>query len=114
MTGRQSSIKNGSMSLTIDGEQIARVASMKYLGAEIDEKLKQHVDTTLKKMAKKVGFVGRKQQKLTKTAKITIYNSIISSHLDFCSSILFLSNEEDLNSKFTSIWKIFYVCSTNA
>jgi hypothetical protein len=41
------------MSLTIDGEQIARVASMKYLGVEIDEKLnfKQHVDTTLKKMA---------------------------------------------------------------
>jgi hypothetical protein len=69
---------------------------MKYLGVEIDEKLnfKQHVDTTLKKMAKKVGFL---QQKLTKTAKITIYNSIISPLLDFCSSILFLSNEEDLN-----------------
>jgi hypothetical protein len=32
------------MSLTIDGEQIARLASMKYLGVEIDEKLnfKQH------------------------------------------------------------------------
>jgi hypothetical protein len=48
-------------------------------------------------MAKKVGFLGRIQQKLTKTAKITIYNSIISPHLDFCSSNLFLSNEEDLN-----------------
>jgi hypothetical protein len=47
---------------------------MKYLGVEIDEKLdfKQHVDTTKKKMAKKVGFVGRIQQKLTKTAKTTI------------------------------------------
>jgi hypothetical protein len=68
---------------------------MKYLGVEIDEKLnfKQHVDTTLKKMAKKVGFFGRTQQKLTKTAKITVYNSIISPYLDFCSSILFLSLE---------------------
>jgi hypothetical protein len=72
---------------------------MKYLGVKIDEKLnfKQHVDTTLKKMAKKVGFLGRIQQKLTKTAKITIYNSIISPQLDFCSSILLLCNEEDLN-----------------
>jgi hypothetical protein len=72
---------------------------MKYLGVEIDEKLncKQHVDTTLKKMTKKVGFLGRMQQKLTKIAKITIYNSIISPHLDFCSSILFLSNEENWN-----------------
>jgi hypothetical protein len=54
------------------------------LGVEIDEKLnfKQHVDTTLKKMAKKVGFLGRIQQKLTRTTKITIYNSIISPHLD--------------------------------
>jgi hypothetical protein len=48
-------------------------------------------------MAKKVGFLGRIQQKLTKTAKITIYNSIISPHLDYCSSILFLANEEYLN-----------------
>jgi hypothetical protein len=39
MTGRRSSIENGSTSLTIDGEKIARVASMKYLGVEIDEKL---------------------------------------------------------------------------
>jgi hypothetical protein len=42
-------------------------------------------------MANKVGFLGRIQQKLTKTAKITIYNSIILPHLDFCSSILFLT-----------------------
>jgi hypothetical protein len=61
---------------------------MKYFGGKIDEKFnfKQHVDTTLKKMAKKVGRI---QQKLTKTAKITIYNSIISPHLDFYPSILF-------------------------
>jgi hypothetical protein len=39
MTGRRSSIENESMSMTIGGEQIARVASMKYLGVEIDEKL---------------------------------------------------------------------------
>jgi hypothetical protein len=99
MTGRRSNIENGSTSLIIDGEQIARVTTMKYLGVEIDEKLdfKQHVDTTIKKMAKKVGFLGRIQQKLTKTAKITIYNSIISPHLDYCSSILFLANEEYLN-----------------
>jgi hypothetical protein len=73
MTWRRSSIENEYTSLTIDWEQIARVASMKYLGVEIDEKLnfKHHVDTTLKKMAKKVGFLGKIQQKLTNTAKIT-------------------------------------------
>jgi hypothetical protein len=90
---------DGSTSLMIDGEQIARVTTMKYLGVVIDENLdfKQHVDTTIKKMANKLGFLARIQQKLTKTAKITVYNSIISPHLDNCSSILFLANEEYLN-----------------
>jgi hypothetical protein len=70
MNGRRSNIENGPTSLKIDGEQIARVTTMKYLGFEIN--FKQHVDTTIKKMAKKVGFLGRIQQKLAKTAKITI------------------------------------------
>jgi hypothetical protein len=72
---------------------------MKYLSVEIDENLdfKQHVDTTINIMAKKVAFLGRIQQELTKTAKITIYNSIISPNLDYCSSILFLANEEYFN-----------------
>jgi hypothetical protein len=48
-------------------------------------------------MAKKVGFLGKMQQKQTKTANITIHNSIISPHLDYCSSILFLANKEYLN-----------------
>jgi hypothetical protein len=36
MTGRLSNIENGSTSLIIDEEQIARVATMNYLGVEID------------------------------------------------------------------------------
>jgi hypothetical protein len=49
MTGRRNNIENGSTSLIIDGAQIARVTTMKYLGVEMDEKLdfKQHVDTTI-------------------------------------------------------------------
>jgi hypothetical protein len=58
MIGKRSNIENGSTSLIIDAEKIARVPKMKYWGVEIDEKLnfKQHVDTTIKKMAKKVEY----------------------------------------------------------
>jgi hypothetical protein len=49
MTGRRSNIENGPTSLIIDGKQITRVTTMKYLGVEID--FKQHVNTTIKKMA---------------------------------------------------------------
>jgi hypothetical protein len=38
-------------------------------------------------MAKKVGFLGRIQEKITKTAKITIYNSNTTPGLLFLDSI---------------------------
>ena len=44
---------------------------------------------------KKIGFLARLANKLTVTAKITIYKSIIAPHFDFCSSILFLADQED-------------------
>jgi hypothetical protein len=52
MTGRRSNIENGSTALIIDGEQIARATTMKYLGIEIYKILdfKQHVNTSIKKM----------------------------------------------------------------
>jgi uncharacterized protein YunC (DUF1805 family) len=81
IAGRRSNIMSGAINLTNDGESIERVDVIKYLGVEIDEKLKQHIDKTVKKMAKKVGFLGRIQQKLTKTAEITNYKSIVSFRL---------------------------------
>jgi hypothetical protein len=52
ITRNRSNIENGSTSLIIDGEQIARATTMKYLGVEINEILdfKQHVNTSIKKM----------------------------------------------------------------
>jgi uncharacterized protein YunC (DUF1805 family) len=80
IAGRRSNIMSGAINLTNDGESIERVDVIKYLGVEIDEKLnfKQHIDKTVKKMAKKVGRI---QQKLTKTAEITNYKSIVSFRL---------------------------------
>jgi hypothetical protein len=51
---------------------------MKYWGVEIDKKLdfKQHVDTTIKKMAKKAGFLGRIQQKLTTASSHHIWITV--------------------------------------
>jgi phosphoribosylformylglycinamidine (FGAM) synthase PurS component len=50
---------SGAVNLTIDGESIERVDVIKYLGVEIDEKLnfKQHIDKTVKKMAKRLALL---------------------------------------------------------
>jgi hypothetical protein len=59
ISGRRSYIMSGAVNLTVDGESIERVDVIQYLGVAIDEKLnfKQHIDKTVKKMAKKVAEI---------------------------------------------------------
>jgi hypothetical protein len=53
MTGRRSNIENRSTGLIIDGELIARVTMMKYLGVDIDEKLDFKQQASLEEYKKK-------------------------------------------------------------
>jgi hypothetical protein len=65
--------------LTLDGEQIEVVQSMKYLGVQIDNKLafKEHLNLIVKKISRKTNFLGRISRKLTALTKAMIYKSII-------------------------------------
>ena len=80
--------------VSIDGETIDRVREIKYLGVIIDDNLtfKSHIDNVIKKIAKKFGILCRLKKDFTISSKIQLYKSIISPHLDFCPSILFLAN----------------------
>lgn len=86
------------LKLKMNNMEIENVKNIKYLGLIIDEKLdfKENFDYVCKKMAKKVGFLGRISKKLDIETKITIYKTIISPHLDYCSTILYLANETQL------------------
>lgn len=91
--------KKENIKLRINNEEIKRTNSMKYLGVIIDEKLefKEHFDYICKQMAKKVGFLGRISKKLAIETKIIIYKTIIAPHLDYCATILYLMNDEQIN-----------------
>ena len=77
------------------GEELELVNDIKYLGVLIDYNLdfKQNVDYVCKKVAKKVGVLSRLASNLTMGARISIYKAIIAPHFDYCSSLLFLSNQ---------------------
>lgn len=87
------------LTLKIDNNDIEKVDQIKYLGVIIDQKLsfKPHCDYIEKKIAKKVNFLRRIRRKIDKNTAILLYNSMILPHYDFCSSVLFLMNEGDLN-----------------
>lgn len=84
--------------LKVNNEKLNRVKETKYLGVVIDEKLKFSSNTSyiLKKMAKKINFLGRIKRKVSISTRIKIYMSIIAPHIEYCSSILFLCNKGEI------------------
>lgn len=85
--------------LNIGSASIERVSEIKYLGCIIDEKLdfNANCDYVCKKMAKKTNFFGRISNKLDKATRILVYNTIIAPHINYCSTILFLSDKSHID-----------------
>lgn len=86
------------LNILIDDEKINRVKEFGYLGCVVDEKLNfnANADKVCKKMAKKISFMGRIGNKLDLQTKKILYKSIIEPHVNYCSTILYLSNETQL------------------
>lgn len=81
--------------IIIGGQIIKKVKEAKYLGIVIDDKLKfsKNVDYIIKKMAKKVSFLGRIKRQLSINMRLKLYKTLIAPHVDYCSTILFLCNK---------------------
>jgi Reverse transcriptase (RNA-dependent DNA polymerase) len=84
--------------LSINSEQIKQVRAVKYLGVKIDEKLSflPHHCYIKSKLTKKLGLMRRINDKLSKESRLTFYKTIVAPHLDFCSTILFLLSDQQL------------------
>lgn len=65
--------------------EMCSVQEMKYLGV-IDYK-----------MSRMVGFMNRNKKKLPRTVRLTLYKCLIGSHIDYCSTVLFLNKQDELH-----------------
>jgi exonuclease III len=94
----KSTNRSAELQVYIDQQQLEKVEVIKYLGVLIDSKLNfnDNFNYVLKKMEKKINFLGRIRKKLTRRSKITVYKAIISPHVDYCSSILYLATKEQM------------------
>jgi hypothetical protein len=59
-------------------------------------KLDDHVDFICKKMGRKYGFICRGNGKLTTESKILLFKSIVSTHVDYCTFLLYLITNEQM------------------
>lgn len=84
--------------LYMDGQEIAIVDKIKYLGVTIDNKLKFRENTAnvIAKMSQKIGFMRRNRRRFDRDTRLLLYKSIVSPHLDYCASVLFLANEGEM------------------
>lgn len=77
--------------IRINGQNIEMVQEIKYLGFYIDRQLKfnKHIEYISKKIGKKIGFLRRISPSLSSYSRLTVYNTIILPHFQYCSSLIY-------------------------
>lgn len=95
--GKDSNIST-SLNITIDGTEVEKVNSFKYLGVIVDDQLKfnEHIDYLCKKISKKLGFLRRCSNFLTHWSKLTVFNTIVLPHFSYASTVLYLANKTEI------------------
>jgi hypothetical protein len=74
------------LSLNIDGTKIDRVTDFNFLGLMINEHLnwKTHTEKVSNSISKTIGILNRLKHFLPLNIKITLYNSLVLSHINYC------------------------------
>jgi hypothetical protein len=95
----KTNINKDDIKISIDRGEIERRTSIKYIDIIIDDRLNMHenVQFICKKVAKKINYLARLGCKVNDMNKVTIYNAIIGPHFEFCSSMLLMCTNDDLN-----------------
>ena len=77
------------LELSIDNVPIEQVSSVKSLGIYIDENLTWHfhIDKLCKKIASAIGAIKRVKPFVPQSTLLSIYNSLVKSHFDYCSLV---------------------------
>ena len=77
------------LDVIISNTKIERKSESRFLGVIVDEKLNwnKHIQTLKSKMSKYVGVMCKLKFQIPLKARLLIYNSLVQSHLNFCSTV---------------------------
>ena len=93
-----------SLVLNMGGVPIERRTVARFLGVLIDDKLtfSQHISAIKSKMSRYTGALYRLKHILPLKARLTIFNSLVQSHLNYCSLIWGSTNKSKIESLFST------------
>lgn len=82
-------LNSQNLDVKLEGNEIAQTDSLCYLGIDIDNRCNFDSYTTnlIKKVNRSIGVIKRSAPYLPLDARITLYNSLILPHLDYCSTV---------------------------
>ena len=71
---------------TMNGSKLSKVSHEKYLGVTITNELKpsKHCSDVVKKANRLVGFIRRTFEYKFEIVILTLFNTLIHSHLEYC------------------------------
>ena len=92
-----------SMSLKLGNNEIERTKVARFLGVLVDDKLswEHHIKAVRNKMARYIGTIFRIKHMLPMKCRILTFNSLVMSHINFCSLIWGATNKSKIEMLFT-------------
>ncbi|KAJ8941218.1 hypothetical protein NQ318_015650 [Aromia moschata] len=95
-TFKYNSINFNDINVKINDKMLEVVTEFKYLGFMLDNHLtlNSHFHYIYKKISKKIYFFSRISNSLSSYSAITVYNTIILPHFDYCASLMYSFNKK--------------------
>lgn len=92
-----------SLQIRIDNTNIERKTEARFLGVIVDENLtwSTHIKAVKTKMSRFIGVMYKIKRKLPIKARLQIFNSLVQSHLNFCSLVWGFAAKSHIDSLFT-------------
>ena len=83
--GSPRKLKNTEISIKINQSALEKVDSYKYLGVTVNQRMNwtDHIDSIISKIGQRLGLVRRVKHLLPKSARLTLYNSLIMPLFDY-------------------------------
>lgn len=96
---KKKSFNKDDIVIKMNDTRLELVDEVKYLGVIIDNGLnfRMNCNNVIRKMAMKCNVLMRIGNRLNMQQKIQIYKSTIETHINYCATILFLANDNEIH-----------------
>jgi hypothetical protein len=86
---KRAHLQDQTISLSLNDEAVSQVEGLKYLGVYIDCNLNfdQHIDEVCRKLRRALGILRRAAPYVDQRTRITLYNTLLLPHFDYCSTV---------------------------